>query len=65
LEVVVDVVGYDEGVVLAGKVDELRAPLERHGFAGGVGEIGDGVDDVIVCFAPRPGGFEDLVSYQQ
>ena len=43
-------------------MDELRAPLEGHSFAGGVGEIGDGVDDVVVCFAPWPGGFEDLRS---
>jgi hypothetical protein len=44
-------------------VDELRAPLEGHCFAGGVGEIGDGIDDVVICLAPWSRRFKDLVSH--
>jgi hypothetical protein len=43
-------------------VDELRSPPEGHGLAGGVGEIGHSVDDVVICFTPRSGRLEDLVS---
>ena len=42
-------------------MDELRTPPEGHGLAGGVGEIGHSVDDVVICFTPWSGRFEDLV----
>ncbi len=57
MEAVVNVVGDNEGVVVACQVDELLSPLEGHGFARRVGEVRDGIDNVIVGFAPGAIGF--------
>jgi hypothetical protein len=33
---------------------------EGHNLGGGIGECGDGIDDIFVDLAPRPGWFEFL-----
>jgi hypothetical protein len=44
----VDVVAYDEGIKLPGKLDERFADGKRHALAGGIAESGHAVYDVFI-----------------
>lgn len=60
LELIINVVGDDQSIVIARDMHELLTSLASHGFGGWIRESGDGIDQMAIDFHPGSWGFNGL-----